>query len=40
MGKLIGGSKITGGLLFAMDMSQIKSIEVVDEKNEIVLRTV
>jgi hypothetical protein len=40
MGKLIGGSKITGGLLFAMDMSQMKSIEVVDDKNEIMLRTV
>ncbi len=38
MGKIIGGSKITGGLLMAMDMSQMQSIEVRDDQNQIVLR--
>ena len=40
IGKLIGGSKITGGLLAQMDMNTMKSIEVLDDKGEIVLRTV
>ncbi|MSR33949.1 MAG: hypothetical protein EXS12_04010 [Phycisphaerales bacterium] len=40
IGKLIGGSKITGGLLAQMDMNQMKSIEVLDDQGQIVLRTV
>ena len=38
MGKLIGGSKITGGLLAALDMNQKVSIEVLDDQGQVVLR--
>ena len=40
MGKLIGGSKITGAQLLAMNLNQMKSIEVLDDQGQIVLVTV